>query len=230
MVYVTGDTHGDLERFNGSALKKLKKGDTLLICGDFCFIWDGGKREEKILKKLGRKKYNICFIDGTHENFELLNEYEVVDYCGGKARQISGRLHHLMRGQIYTFEDESYFTMGGGENPDIDLRLEKKVWSTLEIPLRQELEFGAENIKKADGKVDYIITHEPPQKVKDFLQLKSKEPTRVTGLNTYFEELSNFCQFKCWFFGSMHMDKIISKSYIAAFQKIYPVTGGKPLE
>ena len=41
MLYVTGDTHGDYERFTSSALKKLKKGDTLFICGDFGFIWDG---------------------------------------------------------------------------------------------------------------------------------------------------------------------------------------------
>ena len=53
MLYVTGDTHGDYERFTSSALKKLKKGDTLVICGDFGFIWDGSKNEEKMLKKIG---------------------------------------------------------------------------------------------------------------------------------------------------------------------------------
>ena len=52
MLYVTGDTHGDYERFTSSALKKLKKGDTLFICGDFGFIWDGSKNEEKLLKKI----------------------------------------------------------------------------------------------------------------------------------------------------------------------------------
>lgn len=51
MLYVTGDTHGDYERFTSSALKKLKKGDTLFICGDFGFIWDGSKNEEKMLKR-----------------------------------------------------------------------------------------------------------------------------------------------------------------------------------
>ena len=70
MLYVTGDTHGDYERFTSSALKKLKKGDTLFICGDFGFIWDGSKNEEKLLKKIGKLKYNVCFIDGTHENFD----------------------------------------------------------------------------------------------------------------------------------------------------------------
>ena len=33
--------HGDFERFKLPAMKKLKKGDTLIICGDFGFLWDG---------------------------------------------------------------------------------------------------------------------------------------------------------------------------------------------
>ena len=61
MVYVTGDMHGDFERFKLPAMKKLKKGDTLIICGDFGFLWDGSKEEEKILEKLSEKKFNICF-------------------------------------------------------------------------------------------------------------------------------------------------------------------------
>ena len=77
MLYVTGDTHGDFKRFSNPRLKKLKKGDTLIICGDFGFIWNNSREEQRTLKKLGKKKYNICFIDGTHENFELLDKYEV---------------------------------------------------------------------------------------------------------------------------------------------------------
>ncbi|HOO25700.1 MAG TPA: metallophosphoesterase family protein [Clostridiales bacterium] len=227
MVYVTGDIHGDIERFDSPTVKKLKKGDTLLICGDFGFIWDGSKQEQKILKKLGRKKYNIYFIDGTHENFELLNQYPVVDFCGGKARQISGKLYHLMRGQVFTFEGKTYFTMGGGESPDIDMRIESKVWNTAEIPNREELKLGAHNLDLNGGRVNFIITHEPPQKVKGFLELKSKEPSHVTGLNSYFEELSKYCGFDRWFFGSMHIDKYISSSHTAAFLQVYDVETGK---
>ena len=53
MLYVTGDTHGDFERFFQPELKKLKKGDTLFVCGDFGFIWDDSETEQKMLKKLG---------------------------------------------------------------------------------------------------------------------------------------------------------------------------------
>ena len=52
MIYVTGDTHGDITRFKDPQMKKLKKGDTLIICGDFGFIWDNSKKEKADLKKL----------------------------------------------------------------------------------------------------------------------------------------------------------------------------------
>ena len=74
MIYVTGDIHGDKRRFEDA--KRLKAGDTLLVCGDFGFLWEGNTAEERLLKKLVKKKYNIAFVDGAHENFELSNRCE----------------------------------------------------------------------------------------------------------------------------------------------------------
>ena len=56
MVFVPGDTHGDPERLSKSALKALNEGDTLIICGDFGFIWDKSKSEQKILKAFSKLK------------------------------------------------------------------------------------------------------------------------------------------------------------------------------
>ena len=54
MICITGDIHGDLSRFNDKHIKKLRKNDYLLVCGDFGFLWDGTKREKHILTKLGK--------------------------------------------------------------------------------------------------------------------------------------------------------------------------------
>lgn len=59
MICVTGDLHGDITRFRSPVLKKLRRGDALIITGDFGCIWDGSKKEKKMLKKLGKKKYNV---------------------------------------------------------------------------------------------------------------------------------------------------------------------------
>lgn len=229
LVYITGDTHGDIERFLSSPARNLKKGDILIICGDFGFIWNNSKQEQKILKSLTKKKYNICFLDGTHENFDLLNDYEVSEWNGGKVHHIGGNVYHLMRGQIFDIEDLKIFTMGGGESPDIDMRFENDAWSRNEIPTQIELLEGANNIEQAGCKVDVIVTHEPPSKIKAFLMLKSNERTRVTALNAYFEQLSASCEFDKWYFGSMHMDKHISSTHIAVFNNIIEAKSGKIL-
>ena len=128
MVYITGDTHGDMRRFDSSPVKKLKKGDPLIVCGDFGFIWEGGEKEEKVLKKLGKKKYNILFVDGTHENFDLLNKYPVSEWNGGKVRNICGNLYYLTRGQIFTIENKTFFTFGGGESSETQFRIDAGTW------------------------------------------------------------------------------------------------------
>lgn len=227
MIYVTGDTHGDESRLSTSRLKALRKDDTLVICGDFGFVWDNSKKEQKFLQKLSKRNYNICFIDGAHENFELLNSYPIITWNNGNARQISSNIFHLMRGQTYEIDGLKVFTMGGGETPDIDLRIEGTAWSRAEIPTQEELLEGIAKIEEAEFKADIIITHEPPTKVKEFLKLQDSEPVRITALNAYLEEFSALCKYQKWYFGSMHIDKFISSSQVAVFKNVIEAMSGK---
>lgn len=59
MIYITGDTHGEVERLVPSKLRALKEGDTLIVCGDFGFIWDGSKKEQKILNDSSARENTI---------------------------------------------------------------------------------------------------------------------------------------------------------------------------
>ena len=49
MVYLTGDTHGDIQRFKQGKLRWLGKKDTVVVLGDFGFVWDGSAAERKRL-------------------------------------------------------------------------------------------------------------------------------------------------------------------------------------
>ena len=114
MIYITGDTHGDMERFNDKALKKLTADDMVIVCGDFGFIWQGGA--------LAKKKYTIAFIDGSHENFGRLRTFAEEQWNGGTIHRIANNIIHLMRGQYYTIEGKTFFTMGGGENEQNEMQ------------------------------------------------------------------------------------------------------------
>ena len=227
MIYVTGDMHGDYRVFKQPVFKNIKKNDTLIICGDFGFIWNGGKGEKATLDKLSKKPYTVCFVDGTHENFELLSKYPVVEYCGGKAHKIRDNIFHLLIGQVFEIEGEKIFAMGGGESPDIDLRFENNTWSKDEIPNADELREGVQNLEREKFEVDFIVTHEPPQKIKAFLNLKDKENVRFTGLNSYFEEINSSCKFTRWYFGSIHEDKVISPCHTAVYRNLIKMQSGE---
>ena len=227
MIYITGDMHGDKKRLSPFKLRFLNEGDTLIVCGDFGFLWDNSNAEQNYLMALGKRKYNICFVDGTHENFDLLNNYEISQWNGGKVHKIFGNLYHLMRGQVYEIEGRKIFTMGGGESSDIDIRKDVNAWSKDEIPTQEELLEGAENLEVAGYDIDIIVTHEPPLKVKNFLNLNDPNEFRVSALNAYFEELSNDCKFRKWYFGSLHIDKYISKTHRAVVKDIVKATTGE---
>lgn len=219
MVYITGDMHGDVTRWCDKQMKKLKAGDILLVCGDFGFVWDGSKREKKDLDYLGSRKFSIGFVDGTHENFELLNKYRKTVWNGGKAHRISGNLFHLMRGQVFNLCGEKYFIFGGGESPDIDIRQEKQWWRD-EFPTPDEMREGAENLDEIGGRVDYVVTHEPPSLVKSSILLRRGESDRINLLGGYFEELSRSLEFKHWYFGSVHEDRTVTPKHTALFKKV----------
>ena len=120
--------------------------------------------------------------------------------------------------------------MGGGESPEIDSREGRANWSNDEIPTRDEMREGANNLEKNKFAVDYIITHEPAQKIKNFLKLKDNEPLLVSGLNAYFQELSTSCDYTRWFFGSLHEDKFVSTSQVAVFRNLVNVRTGEVIK
>lgn len=220
MIYITGDIHGDSERLSKTELSMINKNDTLIICGDFGFIWNNDLRESQILNRLEKRKYNICFIDGTHENFNVLGDMPVALWNGGRVHKIRSNVFHLMRGQVYEIEGKKFFTMGGGEDPEYDLHENDDPITGKETPTAQEMLTGVSNLEKHEYKVDYIITHEPPAKIRDFLRLSENKTLRVTALGAYFDELSQQCEFSKWFFGSMHTDKFITDKYVALFRNI----------
>ena len=101
-IYVTGDIHGYPIRLSDESLKEngipLSKNDKLIVCGDFGLPWYGDKEEECCLDWLEAKPFEILFVDGNHENFDLLYKLPVEERYGGKVRKLRKNIfHHLPR-------------------------------------------------------------------------------------------------------------------------------------
>lgn len=219
MVYITGDLHGDLTRLSDPALRRLRRGDLLLVCGDFGFIWDGGEQEQKRLKKLAKSKYTIAFLDGRHENFDLLAQYPTEVWNGAPAQKINERAYHLLRGEIYDIEGHSFFTFGGGESDDKEFRIPGESWWEAERPTEAEMARARENLAARDNRVDYILTHMPSPKSRARLDTR----TPAEGVSIFLGALEETVTCKGWFFGCLHRDKRLSAQRRAVFRDVVPI-------
>lgn len=217
MIYVTGDFHGEIERFKKHDIKKIKKGDYLIILGDFGFIWNGSDKEQKLLKWIGKRRFTTLFVEGTHDNYALLEKYPEAEFCGGIAKNISGRLYKLTRGHIFNIDSKKIFAFGGGETIDKDISEEGKTWWQNEIPSEEECNAAMTRLTEAGLSVDYVLTHDAPAIIRDFINL---DLYSFNIIHKFFDYITKSCEFKKWYFGCYHMDKIITQKYAGVFKSV----------
>lgn len=216
MVYITGDIHGDLSDLDSRNIGKLRKDDVLIVTGDFGFIWDNSKSELKSLKKLQKRKYKILFVEGVHENFELLSQYKETEIYGAKAKKIADNIYCLNRGEIYTIEGKTIFCLGGGCADDIFENADPDPSKDKAMPTDEQLEYAVANLQKIGRKVDIIITHEAPASVKRLIRRDST----INDLNMFLDTLMHNAKYQKWYFGSLHTDRVLSNQMTCVWQDV----------
>ncbi len=221
MVYVTGDLHGEWDRFKSKAMRRLKADDILIVCGDFGFIWNGTRQERAVLRKMATLPFTIAFLDGCHENFELLENYPIEEWMGGPVHRIQPNVVHLMRGEIYTIHNRTFFVFGGGHSQDYEFRKGTTHWWPQEQPTHAEIKQAIHNLAQYQNTVDYILTHEPPASLKDCLGVDVFQRLEI---HTFFEDVIRVCRYRKWFFGKCHIDRYIPVKFFAVFDQVLPIT------
>ena len=232
-VWITGDCHGNFSRFTRKQREKLdiKPDDYVIICGDVGLLWKDDKEFQYNLEFFKTVPFTILWIAGNHDNYNMIEQYPLSDWHGGKVRQIiQDKVIYLERGQIYNIEGKTFFCLGGASSHDIEdgildknapdfkeklkslKRLKKKryrilneSWWSQELPTEVELSKALENLQEVDNKVDYIITHCCSSRVEELLGYKIHD-----RLTDFFNYIDAFVDFKHWYFGHYHQDCMIS--------------------
>ena len=106
MIYITGDTHGEYGRFSNKRMRKqgmeLDEKDYVIVCGDFGLCCAKDKTFDYNCKNLAEKKYTILWVQGNHDNYDMIAEYPVEEWHGGKVRHIvRDKVILLERGQVF---------------------------------------------------------------------------------------------------------------------------------
>lgn len=247
MIYITGDCHNDFSRFSIDKFpiqKEMNKNDYVIIAGDFGGVWtfeEESNQEKYWLDWLEQKSFTTLFVDGNHENFTRLYNYPVKTWNGGKVHEIRPSVLHLMRGEIFNIDNKRFFIFGGARSHDIqdgilNLDEEEKIynfrkigaffrirdysWWDLEMPTKEEMENGLKNLKKANYKVDYIVSHCCPTSIQALI---SAGTYKRDALTDYFQKIYEKCEFKKWFFGHYHENRHINEQFELLYEDIIPL-------
>lgn len=188
MIYITGDTHCNFRRFTKKERMhlpfELKENDYVIVCGDFGLLWINDGEFKYNLDWLSRLPFTLLWVQGNHENYNMIEEYQLEEWNGGKVRHIiRDKIILLDRGQVFNIEGKTFFTFGGASSHDVqggildknasdygDLRMKaiksrlpyrvlNETWWKQELPNKEELEEGRRNLDKVGYKVDYVISH-----------------------------------------------------------------------
>lgn len=210
-IFVTGDTHGSIDskklwrfaEFNPG----LDKDDYLIVLGDFGYIWNGSEEEKERIRALDNLPYALLFLDGNHENFDLLEKYEKQKWCGGTVQFISDTVIHLCRGQVYNIAGKRIFAMGGATSIDLYLRTAGKSWWPQEDMSFAEMETGLKNLAAYNNRVDYVLTHCAPTRfAQEILENALNDKHYLDANEMHLEDFRILpLSFKHWYCGHYHV-------------------------
>jgi len=245
-IFITGDTHGgqssrtqpkgDMAKLNSKLWpegKTLTRDDYLIVAGDFGIPWFSSeyhkqfRKEEHWRKWLIKKPWTTLFIDGNHENHDMLAQLPQVDMFGSKVGKVCDHLYHLKRGEIYIINDKKFFTFGGAESTDKEGRSEGIDWWRQEVPSVAEMDHGLGVLERHNNEVDFIISHNCPRSVSnEFIRQHNAEGLYYVKINDpvgkYLEHIVSFVKFKKLFYGHWHEDWEYGK-YRVLYQNVVEI-------
>ncbi len=227
MIFITGDIHGniDIHKLSNSNFKmfdNITRDDYLIICGDFGLVWDDSKEDIYWRKWLDRKPWTTLWIDGNHENYDLLEKYDVEDWHGGKIQKITDNIFHLMRGYVFEIDGKKIFAFGGAESHDKEYRkLGRTMWLD-ELPNEAELQRGRMSLESVGWNVDIVITHSLSTHIQNHIFRDFSYNNNI--LTDFFDEIESELDYNMWFSGHYHIDKKYDKKHFLIYDNIVKIT------
>ena len=217
MIYITGDTHGNID------LKKLKeyfkkryvtKKDYLIILGD-CGIFFDDNDDIFPYQTLG---LTIFFIDGNHENFSNLNRFPIIEMNNAKLHMISENIFHIIRGEVLVLNKLKFLCIGGADSIDKQYRTINKNYWLEENITDEDINNALENAKKNNYKVDYILTHcADSATVKRVFRYGADQSTEQ------LLKIRDKVEYNYWYFGHYHEDIMIDSKRRCFYQNILEI-------
>lgn len=246
MIWFTGDTHGAdsvnrLSHRRWPRGRSLTRDDYVVICGDFGLVWSPlevrrSKEDRHWLDWLEGRPWTTLFVDGNHENHDMLDAMPEVPWRGGMVHEVRPHVLHLMRGYAFDLpvgdHVETLLAFGGARSHDIEWRTEGVSWWPRELPESWEFDRCRRTLDARGWRVDWVATHDMPGRLKGQAipwEPRGGERRMNDRLNGFLDELDERLDFRCWYLGHYHFDAPIDDRHAELYRQVVPA-GAMPRE
>jgi Icc-related predicted phosphoesterase len=171
-IMFLGDIHGSEHWLRACVKRAVLDHDCELIIqlGDFGY-WEHTKEGAYYLDQIEgmcrKYKIPIIFIDGNHENHEMLVDYmdkpfeyklEGCDFS--ELKQIREGLGWIPRGSIFTVDEITFMGFGGSHSVDKARRKMGYSWWPGEMISIYDVETAINKFDAHEGQIDIMLTHD----------------------------------------------------------------------
>lgn len=230
MIYIIGDTHGEMEinKLSQNNNAPMKESDIVIILGDFGLIFNNIQTNEEKwwLKWLEGKPYYTLFIDGNHDNHNMIYSYPKVflneNNILGRFRRINSKVFYIPRGNIFYINGISFLGIGGAMSIDRCSRIKHITWWETELINVKEQRHIQNQLEQYDY-VDYILTHTCPEFIFEFIYDKFKFTRFYDPTSKILNHVYDCIDFKHWFFGHLHIDYKINEEFTAVYNNFIAI-------
>jgi len=158
-ILFAGDWHGNVQAAKNAFIYAQQNNmDTILQLGDFGF-WQGKSGDyflDWISSATKRFGMNVYWIDGNHENFDLLETLPIDPNTN--LREVREGVYHLPRGSYWQWEGLRFCALGGATSVDRFARSPGRSWWPQEAITLQQANQVLEG-----GQVDVLLLHDCPE-------------------------------------------------------------------
>ncbi len=218
MVYITGDTHGDFNRFKcftKSAQPTSK--DVMIILGDVALNYFDDKRDE------GRKQFVSSFpfttfcIHGNHElRPEHVTSYQTKEWHGGAVwyEPEYPNILFAVDGEVYDFGGRSCIVIGGAYSVDKQYRLDWGYrWFEDEQPSDEIKACVEKQLEDRGWKIDTVLSHTCPIKYMPTESLMKGLDQSTVDMSTeeWLDTIEDRLNYREWYCGHFHTAKTVDR-------------------
>lgn len=163
-ILLAGDIHGNAKHLQYLYARAVDNDvDCIVQLGDYGY-WEhmkGGPEFLEVNADLAHHfKIPFYWIDGNHENFELLNEKYNTHPEVNEFVQIRPGVNYIPRGTTWTWDDVTFMGFGGAYSIDKGQRVKYVSWWPEEQPSEADISRAIERGGEVDVKV--MFTHDVP--------------------------------------------------------------------